>query len=118
VLEHFISHIEFLGIYENMKTILLIALVISANLAITESLRCRCDSPHVKCTPVYKLNCAGGLVRDVCGCCAVCAKVKGEKCGGPWNLRGRCGCGLRCRKSPKVIAQVGEFNAGGICVAR
>ena len=102
-----------------MKTILLIALVISANLAISKALSClRCDSPLVKCKPVNTLNCAGGLVRGVCGCCAVCAKVKGEKCGGPWNIRGKCDCGLRCRKSPQVIAQVGEFSAEGICVPR
>ena len=102
-----------------MKSILVIALVTSAILAMTEALSClRCDSPSVTCRPLNELNCKGGLVRDVCGCCATCAKLKGEKCGGPWGIEGTCDCGLTCYKSPIVIAQMGTFNAHGKCIPK
>lgn len=39
----------------------------------------------------------GGTTLDVCGCCTVCAKVEGEACGGPWNLKGVCDKGLKCK---------------------
>ena len=51
----------------------------------------------------------GGLTKDVCNCCDVCAKVKGEVCGGPSNIRGKCDKNLRCDKPPK------DFNASGRC---
>ena len=38
----------------------------------------------------------GGTTTDACGCCTVCAKVEGEKCGGPWNIAGVCDKGLIC----------------------
>ncbi|XP_020611103.1 papilin-like isoform X3 [Orbicella faveolata] len=48
----------------------------------------------VRCsTPV---NCKGGLVKSICGCCNVCAKVEGERCGGQWQTLGRCDSGLKC----------------------
>lgn len=48
----------------------------------------------VQCsTPV---NCKGGLVKSICGCCNVCAKVEGERCGGQWQTLGRCDSGLKC----------------------
>ena len=102
-----------------MKTIFLIALVMSAILAITQALSCpKCDAGVIKCPEIHKLKCKGRLVTDVCGCCAVCAKVKGENCGGPFNITGKCDCGLKCLKSPKDIATMGEFNAKGTCVPR
>mgnify|MGYP002803633958 CR=1 FL=1 len=100
-----------------MKIILVIGLVISAIVGMTEALRCLpCKLSRPPCVPLYKLNCKGGLVKDVCGCCAICAKLKGEKCGGPWDILGKCDCGLTCYKSPTVIAQMGEFNARGKCI--
>ena len=51
----------------------------------------------------------GGLTKDVCNCCDVCSKVKGEKCGGPWNIKGRCDKFLTCKQSH------GGFNAIGRC---
>ena len=104
-----------------MKIILVVGLVISAILAMTEALSCGpCNSrSHSACAPLYKLNCKGGLVKDVCGCCAICAKLKGEKCGGPWNLYGKCDDGLICYKSPNVIAQERlAFNAHGKCTPK
>ncbi|CAH1251931.1 CLEC18C [Branchiostoma lanceolatum] len=35
--------------------------------------------------------CPANLVKDVCGCCDVCAKVKGESCGGDCLSAYRCG---------------------------
>ncbi|XP_057314575.1 uncharacterized protein LOC130655793 isoform X1 [Hydractinia symbiolongicarpus] len=55
----------------------------------------------------------GGLVKDVCNCCYVCAKVKGETCGGPFQIAGKCAKGLTCRKTPKP-GQI-LFNLRGIC---
>ena len=42
------------------------------------------------------VNCKGGLVKSICGCCNVCAKVEGERCGGQWQTLGRCDSGLKC----------------------
>ena len=48
----------------------------------------------VRCsTPV---NCKGGLVKSICGCCNVCAKVAGERCGGLWPIQEHCDSGLKC----------------------
>lgn len=55
-------------------------------------------------------NCPVGLTKDACGCCDVCAKAKGEACGGPWFLLGRCGKGLKCiRENPEYS------HSNGIC---
>ena len=105
-----------------MKIILVIALAISAILAMTEALVCfPCDSTPDTCLPLHKLNCKGGLVKSVCGCCATCAKVKGEKCGGPWwGMGGTCDCGLTCYKSPIGIPQKGlvTINHYGKCIPK
>ena len=110
-----ISFLESFTNYSNMKTILIIALVFSAILTITQALSCL-PCHQVTCHSLSKLNCKGGLTRNVCNCCTACAKVKGEKCGGPWNINGVCDCGLRCYKSPRNIKRLGEFNASGICI--
>ena len=97
-----------------MKTIILIAI-----LAITQALRCPiCDSGVINCPAIQKLKCKGGLVADVCGCCGVCAKVKGEKCGGPFNLFGKCDCGLECLKNQRDILIKGRFTALGLCMTK
>ncbi|XP_033101127.1 cysteine-rich motor neuron 1 protein-like isoform X2 [Anneissia japonica] len=56
----------------------------------------------LSCEPCYERECVrpickGGLVFDVCNCCPVCAKIEGEKCGGPWGLFGTCDDGLHCK---------------------
>lgn len=101
-----------------MKTTFLIALVISVIVATTQAVCPKCDSGKIKCSSIHKLDCKGGLVSDPCMCCAVCAKIKGENCGGPFNITGKCDCGLKCLKSPKDIESMGEFNANGLCVPR
>jgi hypothetical protein len=98
-----------------MKIFLVIALVISAILAMTEALSCL-PCTEDKCLPLYKLHCKGGRVKDVCGCCPACAKVIGEECGGPWNIAGICDSGLECIKSKQVIEEMGEINAHGKCL--
>ena len=61
----------------------------------------RCSTPG---------SCKGGLVKDICGCCTVCAKVEGESCGGQWKTVGRCDSGLTC------AVRDGRSKAGiGIC---
>ena len=109
-----------------MKIILAIGLVISAIFAVTEALKCipACDSPararspRLACTPVYKLNCKGGIVKNLCGCCAICASVKGERCGGPWDIYGKCDSGLTCYRSPPDIARYGATRSQGTCVPK
>ena len=92
-----------------MKRVLAITFMVVSTLAITEGLSCLpCSNPEVKCTAAFKLGCKGGLTFDPCGCCAVCAKVRKERCGGLFNVVGKCDCGLSCR-SPTV-------NHVGICV--
>jgi len=56
------------------------------------SLSCLCEKE--KCTKVVCRN--GGVVKDACNCCDVCAKKVDQKCGGLFNLAGRCDNGLAC----------------------
>eukprot|EP00112_Aurelia_sp_Birch-Aquarium-sp1_P008761 Seg1974.3 transcript_id=Seg1974.3/GoldUCD/mRNA.D3Y31 product="Cysteine-rich motor neuron 1 protein" protein_id=Seg1974.3/GoldUCD/D3Y31 len=83
----------------NMKY--LISVVLIATLGIlfckqASSLTClNCEEQ--KCRDIGSLRCQGGTTLDVCGCCTVCAKVEGEACGGPWNLKGVCDKGLKCK---------------------
>ena len=51
-----------------------------------------------------------GTALGVCGCCRVCAKGLNEKCGGIWNLQGRCGEGLKC-----VTKSQDDWQLGGHC---
>ncbi|CAH1257330.1 CRIM1 [Branchiostoma lanceolatum] len=67
-----------------------------------------CD--RSKCPPPP--SCPADVITDVCGCCAACAKVEGERCGGPWWTSGKCSSGLVCNKDPK------DFNADGVCVGK
>ncbi|XP_057312226.1 venom protein 302-like [Hydractinia symbiolongicarpus] len=57
--------------------------------------------------------CKGGIVKDPCQCCNVCAKVRGEECGGPWDIHGECDQGLYCKKEGKPGQTV--FNITGKC---
>ena len=99
-----------------MKTVFpVIAIAILSVLATTQALSCiRCS--EARCTPIYKRNCKGGLTYGICGCCAVCAKLKGEKCGGIWNIHGKCDRGLTCDNERKGMRF--RFFATGICVAK
>ena len=63
-------------------------------------------------TACIQPTCAGGVVTEMCGCCQVCAKVEGEKCGGPWDAYGNCDTGLKCVRDPEFADQ---FQAPGTC---
>ncbi|CAK9301057.1 unnamed protein product [Gordionus sp. m RMFG-2023] len=63
------------------------------------ALDCSCQRLPVNCGKPPPINCKAGLVKDACDCCFVCAKVKGELCGGPSFTKGRCANGLICYMS-------------------
>lgn len=102
-----------------MKSLVLVVLVVLIVIPCAHSLSClKCDPKLVRCRTIPELKCKGGLTANACGCCAVCAKIKGEKCGGPFDINGKCDCGLICRKNRREVAQIGKFNASGRCVRR
>nr|UFQ21614.1 putative keratin-associated protein [Zeuxo ezoensis] len=67
-----------------------------------------CDKS--KCKTLTRRDCFYGIGKDVCGCCDLCFKGKGEKCGGPWNISGVCASQFRCTKA--------SFNEEGVCVPK
>ena len=73
-------------------------LVVLASLLVKQS---TCGS-NLSCPPCAEIscekpkNCQGRVVKDLCGCCHVCAKVEGELCGGKWMIKGQCDVKLRC----------------------
>ncbi|XP_028515661.1 four-domain proteases inhibitor [Exaiptasia diaphana] len=83
-----------------MKTSYLL-IIVCALFASVLSLSCYCEKK--KCSTTFCPN--GGTVKDECGCCDVCAKQVGQKCGGLYDLAGRCDKGLSCvvRKHGIVI---------------
>jgi len=78
----------------------------------TNALRCRRCNHKQKLLCRKPKGCKGGLTKGICGCCSVCAKQDGEKCGGLWNMRGRCDQGLTC----KSVAQKFHSRRAGVCV--
>jgi len=64
------------------------------------------------CKPAEELSCKGGVTKDACGFCTICAKVVGESCGGPWGVEGRCDEGLTCHKTGSIAQQ---WQAVGVC---
>lgn len=83
----------------------------------TVALQCpplsQCD-PLTPCDRSVLAKCAGGVVRDVCGCCDTCAKVENETCGGLHGLKGECDEGLICVfVNSKVYPPLGDEE--GIC---
>jgi len=55
-----------------------------------------CERVHCSPRRPSRLRCRGGIVRGVCNCCPVCAKLEGDPCGGQWDYLGRCDAGLYC----------------------
>ena len=69
-----------------------------------------------------KSNCTSGqLLPDLCGTCLICAKSRGQECGGLNNQFGVCGVGLKClvrfqlKRGSHGIQE--ENNANGTCVS-
>lgn len=52
-------------------------------------------------------HCSGATVKDPCHCCWVCAREKGDKCGGPWSLFGSCGHGMTCKPAAQHAIETG-----------
>ena len=92
----------------NSLVILGFALIL-VTLSGSEALSCTpCNTFNCPAAPS---NCKGGLALDACGCCEVCAKVKGESCGGIWGTSGKCDAGLVCDDDDS------DFNAPpGKCI--
>ncbi|ESO01353.1 hypothetical protein HELRODRAFT_192303 [Helobdella robusta] len=55
-----------------------------------------CNQIHCPIKNPANLKCRGGHTTGVCGCCRVCSKLAGERCGGIWNYLGSCDIGLVC----------------------
>nr|XP_045596383.1 uncharacterized protein LOC123757029 [Procambarus clarkii]XP_045596384.1 uncharacterized protein LOC123757029 [Procambarus clarkii] len=67
-------------------------------------LRCPpCSKIHCEEHRPRRLRCAGGVTRGVCGCCPVCAKTRGQVCGGALGYLGRCDAGLTCHLREPVV---------------
>ncbi|KAB7502076.1 Venom protein [Armadillidium nasatum] len=62
-------------------------------------------------------TCKFGIIKDVCNCCNICAKGKGDECGGPWGLGGKCAEGLRCVYGHLSEGDNFGFFRIGICQA-
>ena len=65
------------------------------------------DCREIHCDDIAQV-CEYGWTRDLCGCCWVCAKGPGSKCGGVYGYLGRCGNGLVCVPS--------NHDGGGVFV--
>ncbi|XP_037071866.1 cysteine-rich motor neuron 1 protein-like isoform X2 [Pollicipes pollicipes] len=88
----------------------LTALMLLSGLTLSAALSC---TPCEKTTCV-EVSCPGRTVRDVCGCCDVCARGLGERCGGYFDSFGLCDDGLVCQTSPRHGQPV-DTGAEGVC---
>ena len=84
--------------------------------------KCYCTSTCPIPLDDLKSNCTSGqLLPDLCGTCLICAKSRGQKCGGLNNQLGVCGVGLKClvrfqlKRGSHGIQE--ENNATGTCVS-
>ncbi|KAM3609176.1 uncharacterized protein V6R79_010700 [Siganus canaliculatus] len=75
-----------------------------------------CEQIHCSSRRALNLQCGGGVTTGVCGCCPVCAKTEGERCGGKWDYLGKCDEGLVCVYQDSS-ADKPEAERGGICEA-
>ncbi|XP_071964831.1 cysteine-rich motor neuron 1 protein-like isoform X2 [Antedon mediterranea] len=75
-----------------------------------------CNEVHCSPRKASKLKCPGGVTTGVCGCCPVCAKQEGEKCGGTHNYMGKCDAGLECVEVEDTTPNNEPYTLkGGIC---
>ncbi|XP_068202956.1 single insulin-like growth factor-binding domain protein-2 [Palaemon carinicauda] len=92
---------------------LLLLLCISLAAVTTSGLRCIPCVVSERCPNSAKEEeCPYGIVTDICDCCFVCGQGPGDKCGGVWNIKGKCGTGLEC-----VSPQADMWGFEGICEA-
>ncbi|XP_018008438.1 venom protein 302 isoform X2 [Hyalella azteca] len=77
-------------------TCIIVAFFVLAVTWQVEALRCNCTA--ITCARVDERTCRHGVGLNACGCCQVCLRGPGERCGGPWNIEGKCGRNLTCSK--------------------
>ncbi|XP_057313338.1 antistasin-like [Hydractinia symbiolongicarpus] len=96
-----------MGSFRSPLVCLFVVVVVLWNIKqTTASSRCRCELRYCG----RPTNCKGGIVKDNCGCCDVCAKQKGETCGG---YAGVCEKGLVCRNYPHYGRRI--CSCGPVC---
>ena len=100
--------------FNSMAGVMKILLLVIGFAQTGDTLSCAiCD----KTACVEPLNCKTGVVKDVCSCCNVCAKSINERCGGPWNIHGKCGDGLKCHiESERSKIYLPKHFRAGVCV--
>uniref|UniRef100_A0A3Q3J0K5 IGFBP N-terminal domain-containing protein n=1 Tax=Monopterus albus TaxID=43700 RepID=A0A3Q3J0K5_MONAL len=82
-----------------------------------EALHCPpCRQIHCSSRRALKLQCKGGVITGICGCCPVCARIQGETCGGAWDYLGKCDEGLVCVYED-TAADKPDAEHKGICKA-
>lgn len=78
-------------------SIILIINILKLDVLLTNQSSLKCvPCSKMKCME-RKLNCKGGIVKGICGCCDKCAKVLDENCGGIYNYLGKCDKDLFCK---------------------
>ncbi|CAG0902491.1 unnamed protein product [Darwinula stevensoni] len=101
-----------------MKLLVLVVLAFLLFAKEGEGLTCP-ECNREECPVLDESTCGAGVSTDACGCCPRCFKDLGEGCGGPWNVFGRCGGTMTCRKVPGPFGTddyTWNFNARGTCV--
>ncbi|XP_065319521.1 venom protein 302-like [Gordionus sp. m RMFG-2023] len=78
------------------KTLTCVGILLGLFNTIVMALDCPCQQLKIKCKTASPTNCKAEVIKDVCNCCNVCAKVVGEVCGGPFFIKGKCAKGLIC----------------------
>ena len=96
---------------------MLVSLVLVMWLAAGSVEALSCGSQPCDPASCPKVDCVGGKVYGPCDCCQVCAKQRGESCGGQYDLAGQCDDGLVCLVSLDFGEAVPE-QAVGVCQGR
>ncbi|XP_067143771.1 venom protein 302-like [Centruroides vittatus] len=73
------------------------------------ALDCR-ECQRDQCDDKTEEECPAGLVTDLCDCCLVCGKGKNEDCGGDFEVLGKCGTGLYCKRENDE-----DVYSNGVC---
>ncbi|CAG0887322.1 unnamed protein product [Cyprideis torosa] len=76
----------------------------------SSALSCRPCHMIDHCPTVDLSDCDFGITTNRCGCCPACFKGPGEECGGPFQIMGKCGRGMFCRRQTQ-----GNQQSLGIC---
>lgn len=86
-----------------MSTLVVLAAVLSLAVIGSAEQCGQMKCPECKNEP-SPTDCASGcLTKDRCGCCLVCAKAEGKKCGGYSYSKGYCADGLYCDRASEIL---------------